>query len=93
MTGNTSFTEYYQDNQIREYEMCGACSTRGRGQKYAPKVLVGKKTERKGLLEGLGVVVRVLKKCGCEDVLWIHLAQGRNQWRALVNTVMNLQCS
>jgi hypothetical protein len=24
------------------------------------------------------------------NVDWIHLAQDRNQWRALVNTVMNL---
>jgi hypothetical protein len=27
----------------------------------------------------------------CEDVGWIHLAQERGQWRAFVNTVMNLQ--
>jgi hypothetical protein len=25
------------------------------------------------------------------DVDWIHLAQGRDRWRALVNTVMNLR--
>jgi hypothetical protein len=25
------------------------------------------------------------------DVDWIYLAQNRNQWWALVNTVMNLQ--
>jgi hypothetical protein len=28
---------------------------------------------------------------GWEDVDWIHLAQDRDQWWALVNTVMNLQ--
>jgi hypothetical protein len=27
----------------------------------------------------------------CEDVEWIQLAQDGNQWRALVNTVMNLR--
>jgi hypothetical protein len=27
--------------------------------------------------------------CGCMD--WIHVAQDRDQWRALVNTVMNLR--
>jgi hypothetical protein len=27
---------------------------------------------------------------GFGDVYWIHLAQDRDRWRALVNTVMNL---
>jgi hypothetical protein len=26
-----------------------------------------------------------------EDVDWIHVVQDRDQWRALVNTVMNLR--
>jgi len=32
--------------------------------------------------------VRVI---GWEGVDWLHLAQTRDQWRAVVNTVMNLQ--
>jgi hypothetical protein len=32
-----------------------------------------------------------LKEIGWDGVDWIELAQGRNQWRALVNTVMNLR--
>jgi hypothetical protein len=28
---------------------------------------------------------------GLEDMHWISLAQDKEQWRALVNTVMNLQ--
>jgi hypothetical protein len=32
-----------------------------------------------------------LRETGWEDVEWIHLAQDRDQWWALVNTVMNLR--
>jgi hypothetical protein len=28
---------------------------------------------------------------GWEGVDWIHLVQDRNQWRALVNTIMNVR--
>jgi hypothetical protein len=31
-----------------------------------------------------------LREIGWEDMYWIHLAQDRDQWRALVNTIMNL---
>jgi hypothetical protein len=32
-----------------------------------------------------------LREIGFRDVDWIHLAQDRDRWRALVNTVMNLR--
>jgi hypothetical protein len=32
-----------------------------------------------------------LKEIGFGDVDWIDLAQDRDRWRALVNTVMNLR--
>jgi hypothetical protein len=32
-----------------------------------------------------------LKEIGWEGVCWIDLAQDRDQWRALVNTVMNFR--
>jgi len=32
-----------------------------------------------------------LKEIGCEGVGWVHLVQDRDQWRPLVNTVMNLR--
>jgi hypothetical protein len=32
-----------------------------------------------------------LRKMGWGDMDWIDLAQNRDQWRALVNTVMNLR--
>jgi hypothetical protein len=33
----------------------------------------------------------VLREIGWGDMDWIDLAQDRDQWRALVNTVMNLR--
>jgi hypothetical protein len=32
-----------------------------------------------------------IREIGFGDVDWTHLAQDRDRWRALVNTVMNLQ--
>jgi hypothetical protein len=32
-----------------------------------------------------------LRETGCDGMDWIELAQDRDQWRALVNTVMNLR--
>jgi hypothetical protein len=34
-----------------------------------------------------------LREIGCEGVDWIDLAQDRDQWRALTNTVVNLWVS
>jgi len=32
-----------------------------------------------------------LREIGCEVVDWLHLAQDRDQWRAVMNTVMKLR--
>jgi hypothetical protein len=59
------------------------------------KVLVGK-PKGKGPLRKLrytweeGIKID-LREVGWEGVEWIHLTQDRDQWQALVTTVMNLQ--
>jgi hypothetical protein len=32
-----------------------------------------------------------LKEIGWEDLDWVHLTQDKDQWRGLMNTVMNLR--
>jgi hypothetical protein len=50
--------------------------------------------KRKNQMRDLGVDGRllmklILKERVCEGVAWIQVGQVRDQWRALVNTVMN----
>jgi hypothetical protein len=57
-------------------------------------VLVGKLEGRRqlgGTTHGLGDNIKIdRRETGCGRMDWIHLAQDRDQWRAVVNTVMNL---
>jgi hypothetical protein len=58
-------------------------------------MLVGK-PERKKLLgrprrRWVDNIKMDLREIGLDGVDWIELAQDRDQWRAFVNTVMNLQ--
>jgi hypothetical protein len=46
-------------------------------------ILVGKRREDNIRID--------LREIVWEGVDWIHLAQNRDQWRAVVNTVMNLR--
>jgi hypothetical protein len=41
--------------------------------------------------EDLDNIKMDLREIGCNGMDWIDLAQDRDQWRALVNTVMNLR--
>jgi hypothetical protein len=43
------------------------------------------------LPEQKGNTTTDLKEIDRKDVEWIHVAQDRDQWRTLMNTVMNLQ--
>jgi hypothetical protein len=38
---------------------------------------------------GMDTIKMDLRKTGCGGMDWIHLDRDRDQWRALVNTVMN----
>jgi hypothetical protein len=71
-------------------EIGGSCSTHGKDE----NISVGK-PEGKRLLGRSGCrwedVRMDLREIGWEGEDWIHLAQDRNQWWALLNMVMNLQ--
>jgi hypothetical protein len=76
------------------YERGVACSTNGE-KSNAYRILVGK-PEGKGPLgrprrrweDNIKMDLRDIRWGGMD---WIDLAQDRDQWRALVNTVMNLR--
>jgi hypothetical protein len=60
--------------------------------KNAYKILDGKH-EGKDYADDLGVNGKIILNWifGLEDVDWMHLAEDRDQCRAVVNTVMNLR--
>jgi hypothetical protein len=67
--------------------MGGACNVHGE-MRNAYKILVGK-PEGKRPLRRWEHNLMDLSEIGLEDVDLINLAQDRNRWLALVNTVMN----
>jgi hypothetical protein len=64
-------------------------------KRNAYRILVGKPGGRKSLgrprRRWVDNIKIDLRKIGWDVVDWIDLAQDRDQWRALVNTVMNLR--
>jgi hypothetical protein len=70
-------------------EMGGACSTHV-GDEKCVQIFWLESLKGRGLSEDLGVDKRILKwVLRRQDVDWIDLAQNRDQWRALVNMIMN----
>jgi hypothetical protein len=76
-----------------EDEMCLACSTNGE-KRNAYRILVGKPEVKRPLgrprrrwEDNFRMDLREIGWCGMD---WIDLVQDRDQWRALVNTAMNL---
>jgi hypothetical protein len=60
----------------------------------AYRILVGKPKGRRPLgrprRRWKDNIIIDLREIGCGGMDWIDLAQDRDQWRSLVNTVMNL---
>jgi hypothetical protein len=74
--------------------MGGACSTHERDDKYIQGICW--KTLREGPLGrprrgGEDDTGMDLGEICWEGVFWMNLAQDRDQWRAVVNTLMNLR--
>jgi ribosome biogenesis protein Nip4 len=72
--------------------MGGTCSAHGGDVKCIRNFgssLQGKRPLRRPKSRWEDNIKKNLREIGFEGVDWIHLAQDRNQWRALVNTVMN----
>jgi hypothetical protein len=57
------------------------------------RVLVGKSKRKRPLGRSRRMWEDTIKidEIGCGGMDWIHLAQDRDQWRGLMNTVMNLR--
>jgi hypothetical protein len=73
--------------------MDGACRMNG-GKRNAYRKLVGKSEGKRPLgrprcrwVDNIKMDLREIKWVGMD---WIDLAEDRDQWRALVNTVLNL---
>jgi hypothetical protein len=64
-------------------------------RRNAYRILVGKPERRRPLgrprCRWVDNIKMDLRDIGWDDVDWVDLAQDRDQWRALVNTVMNLR--
>jgi hypothetical protein len=74
--------------------MGGSCSTYGE-KRNAYRLLVGKLEGKRPLgrprRRWVDNIRMNLGEMGWSDVDWIRLAQDRNRWRALVNSVWNLR--
>jgi hypothetical protein len=77
---------YNYNDQVKEGEMGRACSMNG-AKRNANRILVGKPEGKKPLGRPRHKWVDNIKM-DLRD--WIDLIQDRDQWRALVNMVMNL---
>jgi hypothetical protein len=81
-------------DQIKENEVGGACGTRGRGEKRVQGFYgkpEGKRPLERPKRRWENGIRMDLRENGWGGLEWIHLAQDRDRWRAVVNAVMNLR--
>jgi hypothetical protein len=87
------FAEYNQNDQVKEDEV-RACSTNGENMN-AYRILAGKPEGKRPLGRSrrrwVCDIKMDLREIGWGGTVWTELAQDRDQWRALVNTVMDLR--
>jgi hypothetical protein len=66
-----------------------------REKRNAYRILVGKPEEKRTLgrprRRWVDNIIMNLREIGWYGMDWLYLAQDRDQWRALVNTVMNIR--
>jgi hypothetical protein len=75
---------------MKEVEMGGTCSRHGRDEKCYT-IFVGKPKRKRPFGRPKRNILINLAEIGWEDVNWINLAQDRDHWRDLLNTVMNIR--
>jgi hypothetical protein len=83
----TSSSDYSEINH--------SSKTNGGEEQNAYRILVGKPEGKRPLgrprRRWVDNIKMALREIGWDGVGWIDLAQDRDQWRALVSTVMNLR--
>jgi hypothetical protein len=82
------------NDRVKENQMGRKCSTNGE-KRNTYKILMGKPEGKRPLEKPrrrwVNNINIGLRETGWDDVDWIDLIQDRDQWRALVNTLMNLR--